>query len=171
MASLDRKIRIGSWNIGSLTGRARELVDVMVRRKVKILGIQETKWKGNSARPVGEGYKVYYAGRTTRRNGVGIILHPELQPNVIEVLRVSDRLMAMRLIMNGKIWHLVSGYAPQQGCPEEEKEAFRDMLEEHIRGVRDGEILFIMADLNAHIGVSNQGYEDFHGGKGFGGRN
>ena len=167
---MDRKIRIGSWNIGSLTGRARELVDVMVRRKVKILGIQETKWKGNSARPVGEGYKVYYAGRTTRRNGVGIILHPELQPNVIEVLRVSDRLMAMRLIMNGKIWHLVSGYAPQQGCPEEEKEAFRDMFEEHIRGVREEEVLFIMADLNAHAGESNQGYEDFHGGKGFGRR-
>ena len=108
MAPYDKKIRIGSWNIVSLTGKAQELVERMERRKIKILGIQETKWKGKSARQVGEGYKVYYAGETTRRNGVGIILHPELQPNIIEVLRVSDRLRAIRLIMNGKIWHMVS---------------------------------------------------------------
>ncbi len=44
------RIRIGNWNIGSLTGKGRELVDVMQRRNIKILCIQETKWKGNSAR-------------------------------------------------------------------------------------------------------------------------
>ena len=54
---------------------------------------------------------------------------------------------------------MVSGYVPQQGCPEDEKEEFRDMLEEHKRGVRDREVLFIMADLNAHVLESNQGYK------------
>ncbi len=44
------RIRIGNWNIGSLTGKERELVDVMQGRNIKILCIQETKWKGNSAR-------------------------------------------------------------------------------------------------------------------------
>ena len=41
-----RRIRIGSWNVGSLTGKLRELVDAAVRRGVDILCIQETKWKG-----------------------------------------------------------------------------------------------------------------------------
>ena len=41
----------------------------------------------------------------------------------------------------------------------------------HIRSVREGEVLFIMADPNAHVGESNQGYEDFHGGIGVGRRN
>ncbi len=54
------RIRIGNWNIGSLTGKGRELVDVMQRRNIKILCIQETKWKG-SAKKIGERYKVYYA--------------------------------------------------------------------------------------------------------------
>ena len=40
------RIRLVLWNIGSLTGRLAELVDAMVRRKVSILCVQETKWVG-----------------------------------------------------------------------------------------------------------------------------
>ncbi len=79
------RIRIGNWNIGSLTGKGRVLVDVMQRRNIKILCIQETKWKGNSVRKIGEEYKVYYAGESTKKNGVGIILHPDVQEQVTEV--------------------------------------------------------------------------------------
>ena len=32
-----KKIRIASWNVGSLTGRSREIVDVMQRRKIQIM--------------------------------------------------------------------------------------------------------------------------------------
>ena len=40
------RIRLSSWNVGSLTGRLRELVDSAIRRHVNILCVQETKWKG-----------------------------------------------------------------------------------------------------------------------------
>jgi hypothetical protein len=40
------RIRLGSWNLGSLTGKLRELVNVAIRRRVNILCVQETKWKG-----------------------------------------------------------------------------------------------------------------------------
>ena len=44
------RIKLASWNIGSLTGRLAELVDVMVRRNVSILCVQKTKWVGEKAR-------------------------------------------------------------------------------------------------------------------------
>ena len=37
------RIRLGSWNVGSLTGKLRELVDTATRRRVNILYVQETK--------------------------------------------------------------------------------------------------------------------------------
>ena len=37
------RIRLGSWNIGSLRGMLRELVDTATRRRVNILCVQETK--------------------------------------------------------------------------------------------------------------------------------
>src|SRR6185312_2021176 len=46
------RIRIGSWNVGSLTGKLRELVDAAIRRRVNILCVHETKWKGQKAKEV-----------------------------------------------------------------------------------------------------------------------
>jgi hypothetical protein len=40
------RIRLGSWNVGSLTNKLKELVDATIRKRVSILCVQETKWKG-----------------------------------------------------------------------------------------------------------------------------
>ena len=37
------RIRLGSWNVGSLTNKLRELVDTAVRRRVNILCVEDTK--------------------------------------------------------------------------------------------------------------------------------
>ena len=44
------RIRLASWNIGSLPSRLAELVNVKVRRNVSILCVQQTKWVGEKAR-------------------------------------------------------------------------------------------------------------------------
>jgi hypothetical protein len=46
------RLRVGTWNVGSLTGKIREIVDTMIRRRVNILCVQETKWKGQKAKEV-----------------------------------------------------------------------------------------------------------------------
>ncbi|GKB67324.1 protein kinase, ATP binding site-containing protein [Tanacetum coccineum] len=51
-----RRIRVGSWNIGTLTGKFFELVDALRRKKVDIACFQETKWKGSRTRE-GNQYK------------------------------------------------------------------------------------------------------------------
>ena len=43
-----------------MAGRGRELADIMERRNVDILCLQETKWKGNKARNIGDGCKLFY---------------------------------------------------------------------------------------------------------------
>jgi hypothetical protein len=37
------RLRVGICNVGSLTGKLREIVDTMIRRRVNILCVQETK--------------------------------------------------------------------------------------------------------------------------------
>ena len=53
-------IRVVTLNIRTMTGRGRELEDMMERRNVDILCLQETKWKGNKARNIGGGCKLFY---------------------------------------------------------------------------------------------------------------
>ncbi|KAK3545256.1 hypothetical protein QTP70_002579, partial [Hemibagrus guttatus] len=100
-------------------GKGRELADMMERRKVDILCVQETRWKGSKARSIGAGFKLFYYGVDSKRNGVGVVLKEELVRNVLEVKRVSDRVMSLKLEIEGVMLNVVSGYAPQVLLPDD----------------------------------------------------
>ena len=117
-------IRVGTLNIGTMTGRGRELADMMERRNVDILCLQETRWKGSKARNIGGECKIFYNGADRRKNGIGIVLREELAEIVLEMKRMSERLMAMKLEVNGSILNIVSAYAPQVNNSMEEKNDF-----------------------------------------------
>ncbi|KAK3558646.1 hypothetical protein QTP86_022960 [Hemibagrus guttatus] len=156
-------LRIGTLNVGTMTGKGRELADVMERRKVDILCVQETRWKGSKARSIGAGFKLFYYGVDSKRNGVGVVLKEELVRNVLEVKRVSDRVMSLKLEIEGVMLNVVSGYAPQVGCELEEKERFWSELDEVMESIPTGERVVIGADFNGHVGEGNTGDEEVMG--------
>ena len=118
------EVKVGTLNVGTMTGKGRELADMMVKRKVYILCVQETRWKGSKARNIGDGCKIFYHGEDGRRNGVGVILKEDYIGRVLEVKRVSDRMMYMKLDIEGVMMTVISAYAPQVGCLREEKDKF-----------------------------------------------
>ncbi|KAK3531000.1 hypothetical protein QTP70_007891 [Hemibagrus guttatus] len=48
---------------------------------------KETRWKGSKARSIGAGFKLFYYGVDSKRNGVGVVLKEEFVRNVLEVKR------------------------------------------------------------------------------------
>ncbi|KAK3516091.1 hypothetical protein QTP70_005429 [Hemibagrus guttatus] len=156
-------LRIGTLNVGTMTGKGRELADVMERRKVDILCVQETRWKGSKARSIGAGFKLFYYGVDSKRNGVGVVLKEEFVRNVLEVKRVSDRVMSLKLEIEGVMLNVVSGYAPQVGCEIQEKERFWSELDEVMESIPTGERVVIGADFNGHVGEGNRGDEEVMG--------
>ncbi|KAK3572610.1 hypothetical protein QTP86_000856 [Hemibagrus guttatus] len=156
-------LRIGTLNVGTMTGKGRELADMMARRKVDILCVQETRWKGSKARSIGAGFKLFYYGVDSKRNGVGVVLKEEFVRNVLEVKRVSDRVMSLKLEIEGVMLNVVSGYAPQVGCELEEKERFWSELDEVMESIPTGERVVIGADFNGHVGEGNRGDEEVMG--------
>ncbi|KAK3528766.1 hypothetical protein QTP70_011183 [Hemibagrus guttatus] len=146
-----------------MTGKGRELADMMERRKVDILCVQETRWKGSKARSIGAGFKLFYYGVDSKRNGVGVVLKEEFVRNVLEVKRVSDRVMSLKLEIEGVMLNVVSGYAPQVGCELKEKERFWSELDEVMESIPTGERVVIGADFNGHVGEGNTGDEEVMG--------
>ncbi|XP_016558504.1 uncharacterized protein LOC107858359 [Capsicum annuum] len=59
----------------------------------------------------------------------------------------------------------------QVGLGVEEKKSFGEILDEVVRGVPSSEKIFIGGDFNGHIGSLSLGYDNVHGGFGFGVRN
>ncbi|KAL6496112.1 hypothetical protein OROHE_027508 [Orobanche hederae] len=171
-ASKGSKVRFGTWNVGSLTGRAAEVGEVMKRRRIHIMCLQETKWVGEKARVLAPwGYKLWYSGKDRSRNGVGIVIDKEMIDDVVEVSRKSDRIMSIRLVIGDEFLTIISAYAPQVGLDASIKQEFWEDLEEVVERIPMSEKLIIGGDLNGHVGVSRDGFESVHGGFGFGDRN
>lgn len=168
---LARTIRVVSWNVGTLTGKCAELAEVMKRRKVHVACLQETRWRGSKAREIGEGYKLYFHGTSNQRNGVAVVVCEEMKSQVVDVQRVSDRLMVVKLSLDCGAVNIISAYAPQVGCSDSEKEEFQGTLDNVMQSLPGGEKVIVGADLNGHVGAGRGGYERNHGGHGHGLRN
>ncbi|KAK3571302.1 hypothetical protein QTP86_005934 [Hemibagrus guttatus] len=124
---------------------------------------QENRRKGSKARSIGAGFKLFYNGVDSKRNGVGVVLKEEFVRNVLEVKRVSDRVMSLKLETEGVMLNVVSGYAPQVGCELEEKERFWSELDGVIESILMGQRVVIGADFNGQVGEGNRGDEEVMG--------
>ncbi|KAL5138398.1 Craniofacial development protein 2 [Glycine soja] len=155
--------------IGTLTGKSMEIVDVMVRRKINFMCLQETKWTGEKAKELdNSGFKLWYTGKIRLRNGVGIIVDKEWKKDVVDVRRVGDRIIALKLVVGQDTFNVISGYAPQVGLAEHFKVKFWEDLEGVLQDIPQGEKVFLGGDLNGHVGSVARGFEGVHGGFGLG---
>jgi exonuclease III len=87
--------------------------------------VQEIKWKGQKAKEVeGSGFKLWYTGTTSGRNGVGILIDKSLKDGVVDVRRQGDRIILVRLVIGDLALNVISAYAPQVGLSESSKSQF-----------------------------------------------
>ena len=133
--------------------------------------LQETKWKGSKPRNIVGRCKLFYNGAEGRKNGIRIVVKEELDESVLEVNRVSDRLLAMKLEVKGSILNIVSAYALQVNNSMEEKNDFWEDLDGLIKSVSKQKKIVLGADLNGHVGEGNIGDEEIMGRYSTGTRN
>ncbi|KAI5619089.1 hypothetical protein C0J50_21120 [Silurus asotus] len=117
--------------------------------------VRRPSGKWSKARNIGGGFKLFYHGVNGRRNGVGVILKEEYSKCVVEVKRVSDRVMIVKLEVEGVMINVISAYASQVGCEMEEKEKFWSKLDEVVTSEPKNKRLVIGADFNGHVKRSN----------------
>ncbi|KAG5597429.1 hypothetical protein H5410_038661 [Solanum commersonii] len=132
--------------LGSLNafadGKSIELVKILERRKINIACV-ETRWVGQGWDV--DGFKLWYSG--------------------------GSRIEMEWLVIGGSTLSVISAYAPQVGLDEEAKKRFYEELDEVVRGIPNTEKIVIGGDFNGHIGATSSGFDDVHGGFGFGVRN
>jgi exonuclease III len=70
-------VKIASWNVGSLSKKSGEVVEVLMKRRVDVCCIQEARWKGEGARLIGRHdaeYKIYWKGGKESTAGVAVLV-------------------------------------------------------------------------------------------------
>jgi hypothetical protein len=144
----------------------------MIRRRVNILCVQETKWKGQKVKEVEDtGFKLWYTGNTSTKNGVGIVLDKSLKDGVVDIKRQGDKIILVKLLLGDLIFNVISGYTPQIDLNESVKMQFWEEFDALVSSVPISEKLFIGGDLNGHVGSTKVGFDGVHGGFGYGSRN
>ena len=62
------------------------------------------------------------SGNENKIGGVGILVREDLCMNVVEINRISDRVIVVVIIFGKKVVSIVCAYAPQRGRSMSEKE-------------------------------------------------
>ena len=119
----------------------------------------------------GRKYKLFWKGCSEGVGGVGVIVSEEFIDKVVEVTRVSERLMMVKLIWESTFMNVVAAYAPQTGRSQEQKDNFWEAVWKLIEGIKETERIMLGGDLNGHVGKESDGYEGVHDGQGYGVRN
>jgi exonuclease III len=77
------------------------------------------KWKGQKAKEVEDtGFKLWYTGTTTNKNGVGTVLDKSLKDGMVDIKRQGDVIILVKLIVGDLVFNVISAYAPQIGLNE-----------------------------------------------------
>ena len=165
------KFRLLSLTVGTLTKGEREVVEMLERRSIDICCIQELRYKkekgcrwkfvdGKASR-----YKLFWIGMA------GFFLSEKWVDKVFDVNRVNNRIITIKLMLDGSIFTIVSVYAPQCGLDAAKKDSCYDGLTDITRGFGEKEFVVVAGDFNGHVGRSVVGYDSIHGGYGYGDKN
>ena len=106
-SSVGFKFKVCTVNVGTLKGRAREVVSMLKRRHADLCCVQEVRYKNGGSTTIGTGdekYKLWYSGNEVGSRGVGIFLCQDLVENVIEVVRFSDRCIKIKIVLGKSLY-------------------------------------------------------------------
>jgi exonuclease III len=81
------------------------------------------------------GFKLWYTGTTSGRNGVGILIDRSLKDGVVDVRRQGDRIILVKLVVEDLALNMISAYAPQVGLSEGTKRQFWEDLDSMVSTV------------------------------------
>ena len=141
---------------------------------IDVCCLLEVRWRGQGARMLAMivmRYKLWWSGIGDGVGGAGVMLKEELCEEVVDVRRVSDRVMTLAVVFEEDVLRLICGYAPQSGRCFEDKLLFYDELKCEWDMHSSDELVMCLGDFNGHIGGYIEGFDGVRGEYGIGQRN
>ncbi|XP_063923705.1 craniofacial development protein 2-like [Zophobas morio] len=154
-------MRVGTWNIRTLSEKEQELVDEFRKANVTLIALTETKQKGKCELTLGEEVILYSGVEENLRAqaGVGCIIKKQFRnKNVLDWSGISDRIMSLTLEINkDRKYSLIILYGPNENDPKHEKDSFWEDVQSVCNEAKYPVI--ILGDLNGRVGNITEGTE------------
>ncbi|XP_049780678.1 craniofacial development protein 2-like [Schistocerca cancellata] len=158
-------MRWGAINInGGYSGKMVELAEAASKMGLDVLAVSDIRVRGEKEEEVGE-YKVYLSGVKAgiAQWGVGLYIRKEMEPSVVAIRYVNERLMWIDLTVSSKKIRIVSVYSHCEGTDQDKMDSFYEALSDVVVRVKDKDSVLLMGDFNARIGNRTERYEKVMG--------
>ena len=142
----------------------------MRRYGIDIICLQET-WASQAEYYNNEGYKVILSGSDAIGRswaGVGFVVSPRYVNRIHGFLQFSDRLASLKLNVAGGKVGIITGYAPHNLKPYDDRHRFYLELGTLLELTSVNGPKYILGDFNARIGFQRPGEDTCYGPFGFG---
>ena len=90
-----------------------------------------------------------------RLHGVGFTIKNTLLAFLEPTVAGTERILALRMLMESGPANIISVYAPTFCSPPEEKDAFYEALDEMISGIPNSEAIYLLGGFNTRVGADH----------------
>jgi hypothetical protein len=164
-------LHFGTLNIRTLAkpGKLDLALRELQRYNWDVIGLSETHLPRTSEENL-SGASLLLSGRKdgVHRQGVGFFVSSTAKKSLISFTPVSERIAVLRLKGAAKNISVVQVYAPDSARSEEECDEFYFTLQSVIDQIHKKDVLIVMGDFNAIVGMDNTGRSDIMGTFGHG---
>ena len=137
-------------------GKPQNVVNEAQRLEIDILGISDVGWTGVDQVRAG-GYEFVYSG-SGKHSGVGILMSLESAKCLMGYWAISDKVIIAKFKATPFNMSVIQVYAPTSDHSEEEIVEFYEQLETAKRQAGTQDVVLVMGDLNAKVGVGPSGH-------------
>lgn len=148
--------KIATWNVRGLAGKEQELVQEFEEEKLDMMGITETKKKGQGEVEMGEGHLLIYSGvdeGTRAKGGVGCIICREHKKFIKSWEAITERILKVEMSLRQNTT-LIIVYGPNEDARVAEKDEFWEKMNETVENAKDR--IVIIGDLNGRVGKKDE---------------
>ena len=165
--------RFGCWNVRTLnfTGATYMLARNMSKYNLHVCGLSEVRWVDSGMIPIAQGHSLLYSGRKDgfHRQGVGLVLSKRARNALKSFTPVSSRIITARFATSHGFCSVIQVYAPTNDSQEAHKNAFYEQLQLTLDNLPQRDVLVLMGDFNAKVGVNHSEWRGVLGKHGIGG--
>ncbi|XP_046862943.1 craniofacial development protein 2-like [Xenia sp. Carnegie-2017] len=162
-----------TYNVRTLKDpeKEEELEQELTGFKWDIIGLSETRKKGEQLKQLQSGHVLYTKGGNESVRGVGFLVHKNIKDRVVEYEGESSRVTSLTLKVNSKYQlQVIQVYAPTSSHSDEEVKELYEEIERSMDNNRS-QFKIVMGDFNAKVGKHHRSDGATVGNFGLGERN
>ncbi|XP_072392375.1 uncharacterized protein [Diabrotica undecimpunctata] len=149
-----RTLKIGTWNTQGMTHKTMEILTEMMKQKMDIIVLSESKKKGQVNEPIKD-YIHIWSGvekHVQAKSGVSILIKTSLNKYLKDYAYISERILTITVTLYGIEIIVVVVYAPIDDSNQQLKNSIYEEFSNICNKIKTNQETILLGDLNARVG-------------------